>query len=374
MNCYNGCVETVSDKCVKYTGDSVPVLGIETGDTLFSIEQILIDRVVSFLDGTGINITVDPAAYCELVTKYLAPCFPECGTPTVVDLFTALVKAACDLQGQMDAVVAHVDTIDAPLTVDCLSGVTSTSGIHDIVQAVITKLCELNIDLTALALDVDTNYVKLADLNTLIQAYLDSIHTTTQYNSRMVPYSAVEYYGSLGNFDNTGAGIAGSGYDKIYLCNGLNGTPDKRGRVGVGAIVSVPGSALNSAVNPSYPGNPNYAVGDVAGANTVLLTEAQLPAHTHANTLTDPTHTHFLYSNDNGTSSAIDATHYAASNHADGGNLGYNIVNGTSSTATLGKSEPKATGVTINNAAVGSGTAHANIQPVVACYYIMYIP
>ena len=41
-NCYNGCVEITSDKCIKYTGVDVPILGIKNGDSLSFIEQSLI--------------------------------------------------------------------------------------------------------------------------------------------------------------------------------------------------------------------------------------------------------------------------------------------------------------------------------------------
>jgi len=369
-NCYNGCVEITSDKCVRYTGIGSVPLGIATGDTLLSVETILINNVVSFLTGTGIDITIDPTAYCTLVSSFL----PE-GTPTLIDVLTALVKAACALQVEALSAQSQINTIDAPLTVGCLTGVTSTSGIHDIVQAVITKLCTVETNLTALTLDVDTNYVKLADLNTLIQAYLDSIVPSTQYGSRMVPYSAVEYYGTLANFDVTGAGLAGPGFTDIYLCNGLNGTPDKRGRVAVGAIVSVPGGALDSTVNPSYTGNPNYAIGDSGGANTITLTESQLPAHTHINTLTDPTHTHLLFGGSQGTTTGttIDATHVMARANDNSQTNGYIGIN-SPDVATYGLSGATSSGVSINNTAIGGGTAHANIQPVKACYYIMYIP
>jgi microcystin-dependent protein len=370
MNCYNGCVETIADECVKYTGLSIPELGISTGDTLKHVEQAITNALTPLLTGTGDAITLASGDVCDLIVGYLTSGLVH----TSKDWIKALAKGECDLQGQISGIDAVLAALNADYSIGCLTGVTASSDTHAIVQAIITKLCATAAGLTALGLDVSTNYVKLADLNTLIQAYLDSIHTTTQYNSRMVPYTAVEYYGTLANFDNTGAGISANGYDKIYLCNGLNGTPDKRGRVGVGAIVSVPGGALDSAVNPSYPGNPNYAVRGTAGANTVVLTSDQLPPHTHANTLTDPTHSHLLYSNDSGTDTVIDATHYAAREHAWGDTLSYKVANGTSSAATLGKSEPKATGVTINNVAVGNGVAHANIQPVVACYYVMYIP
>ena len=170
-NCYNGCVEITSDKCVKYTGlDSIP-LGITTGDSLLLVEEALISNVVSFLDGTGINITISPEDYCALVTSYL----PEGSVFTAVELFRALVKAACDLQTQVTAVAADVATLNSDYTVDCLSGVTTSSDTHAIVQAIINKLCETGVDLAALALDVDTNYVKLSQLNSLIASYQNSL-------------------------------------------------------------------------------------------------------------------------------------------------------------------------------------------------------
>ena len=58
-NCYNGCTEIVSDRCVKYTGIDVPVLGIQTGDSLSFVEQALITFLTSTLDGTGIYPIVD---------------------------------------------------------------------------------------------------------------------------------------------------------------------------------------------------------------------------------------------------------------------------------------------------------------------------
>lgn len=347
-NCYNGCVETTSDKCVRYTGNAVEELSIETGDSLFVVEQALINAVVSFLDGTGIDITINPTAYCTLVTSYLPECKPVCAPPTAVELFEALVKAACDLQTQVDAIDATLTTLNADYTIDCLTGVTASSDTHAIVQAVIDKLCDLGVDLAALALDVDTNYVKLSDLDALIQAYLDSTSTSSAYYTKMVPYTVVEYYGTLTHFDSTGAGTGD--WINIYLCNGENGTPDKRGRVPVGAIQLVPGGALNAAVNPATPGNPNYALLDTMyGANTITLDITQIPSHNHL--LTDPGHTHT----------------YEGSIQPGGG--GESSRDGVQATLTTNSST---TGITI--ASAGGGLGHSNIQPTLACYYIMYIP
>lgn len=323
--------------------------------------------MVSFLGATGISIAIDLDDYCNLVTQYLPPCFPECGNPSALELFTALVKAACDLQVQVDAVEADIAVLNADYDVDCLTGVTSSSDTHAVVQATITKLCALGLDLDALALDLDTNYVKLSDLNTLIQAYLDSLSPSSQYYTRMVPYTAVEYYGPLSYFDITGAGNPADGFDKIYLCNGLNGTPDKRGRVGVGAIVGVGGGALDAAVDPIYAGNPNYAIGDGGGANTVILNSTQIPAHSHPIVITDPGHEHAPGSSifrGNRTTDDSGGTQCVATQ----------LTNGDPALTAAEYTANTTTGITASISNTGGGLGHANIQPVRACYYIMYIP
>jgi microcystin-dependent protein len=367
-NCFNGCSEIVSDRCVRYTGVDVPVLGIKTGDSLSFVEQALIEFLTSTLDGSGIKPDIDPTIICNLVKQYL----PTCGDLTVVDFITALIKAACDLQTQVDAVVADIATIEAPYTIECLTGVTSTSGTHAIVQAIITKLCTVETNLAALTLNVATNYVAIANINSYIAAYLASLNPggTVPYSEKMVPYTVVEYYGSLGNFDSTGAGLVGTQWEKIYLCNGLNGTPDKRGRVGVGAINSVPGGPLDAAVNPLTPVtgvfNPNYSVYDKAGTNSIILTTQQIPSHTHI-----PTVTSSLTPNPHGHTSSVGTTQSSGSGTPNA-RVGFDAATGSIS-ANVGNTTLTLT-VGVTNANTGGDLPHDNKQPALACYYIMYIP
>ena len=245
------------------------------------------------------------------------------------------------------------------------TGVTACSDTHAIVQATINKLCATIVQLTALELDVDTNYVKLADLDALIAAYIASTTGggSTQQYLKMVPYVAYEYYGPLTNFDGSGIGIPASGFYKVYLCNGLNGTPDKRGRVTVGAIQNVPGGPLDAAVNPLNAGNPNYALYNTAGENTVTLITSQLPVHSHSAVAVS-------------TASVSPNPHshsYAGVRVPSGGGDGSRTsVPENKTTGSVDLTVSVNTGVTIGNA--GSGAAHANIQPVIAAYYIMYIP
>jgi hypothetical protein len=372
-NCFNGCAEIVSDQCVRYTGIDVPVLGIKNGDSLSFVEQALITFLTSTLDGSGIKVDINPTIICNLVKQYL----PTCGDLTVVDFLTALVKAACDLQTQVTAATASISSINSTLTVlngpytigSCLTGVTPTSGTHAVLQATINALC-------AFVAEVEASYVLINDLDTLIADYIASLPSSTLVNQKMVPYVAYEYYGSLTNFDATGAGTGD--WIKIYLCNGLNGTPDRRGVVAVGAISLVPGGPLPSSVSPAAsPFNPNYALGSpIVGANSVTLTSQQLPSHIHANTLTftNSDHTHFTVGG-NSSNSLITAATSIAIDAALGGNTSYALAQG-GVPATLGLTSPSKSALTIDltNVAAGGNLPHANNQPAIAAYYIMYRP
>ena len=366
--CYNGCVETVSDQCVRYTGINYEALGVETGDNLVSVEQAIMNALVPLLTGTGDAIGLSIS--CPIVDLYL-----PAHTPNTQELFTATVSAICSLQAQVFTINDILTILNADYAIDCLTGVTSSSDTHAIVQAIINKLCLTVTDLAALTLDVNTNYVKLADLDALIAAYLASQAGGggTQEYLKMVPYVAYEYYGSLTNFDGTGAGLNSAGFYKVYLCNGLNGTPDRRGRVAVGAIQNVPpiGIGLDAAVNPANPGNPNYAIFNTGGANTVTLITSQLPTHSHSAvgtttvTLNDPGHFHFAgRKNDfGGASGSIGLSkNLPQDNQSTTSTTGITITSNTANNVSIGVSD------------TGSGAAHPNIQPVIAAYYIMYIP
>jgi len=371
-NCYNGCTEITSDQCVKYTGVDVPVLGILKGDSLSYVEQALITFLTATLNGSGITIEIDEDLYCELVSQYLQ----ECSTVTAIDLFKALVQAACNLQEQVDAINAELDTLNADYTVGCLDGVVASDDTHTILQAVITKLCEIDVDLAALTIDVETNYVRISDINDYIAAYLADQAPATRFYTRMVPYCPIPYVGSLSFFDATGAGLSGTEWELIYLCNGLNGTPDMRGRVPVGAIVGVPGGSMDSAVDPASDPtfNPNYAVGGIGGANKQTLTISQMPVHAHG--VTDAGHSHKEFADEAISDvSDPDVTSTTAPARAlnDGVNENnYDIKASILLAATLGQSSTQITGISLTN--TGGGAAHPNIQPVLATYYIMYIP
>ena len=357
-NCFNGCSEITSDQCVRYTGIDVPALGIKSGDSLSFVEQSLIEFLTSALDGTGIHMPINSTIICDIVKDFL----PTCGELSLVDFTTALIKSVCSLKTQLDALSADVAAIEAPYTTGCLTVASGDSVTHQVVQAIITKLCTVQSDLNALAINLDTNYVKLADLCSLVIACVEQNtpgESTKLYN-KMVPYTVVEYYGSISNFDSTGVGIGD--WEKIYLCNGDNGTPDKRGRVGVGAT-NTPGTLPMAAAVAPGGLNPNYTYGSALGSNGVTLTTSQLPSHSHpgsgvVTTISPNPHSHsYVTPNAEGSASG------SADSHPDGP-----LVNRDTSTVTL-----SATSI-LTITPEGGNQPHPNNQPALACYYIMYIP
>jgi microcystin-dependent protein len=175
----------------------------------------------------------------------------------------------------------------------------------------------------------------------------------------MVPYTAVEFYPTdaiMGNFNN---GIGQGDWEKIYLCNGSNGTPDKRGVVPVGATTGMGGGVMSAKVNPGGF-NPNYSLGGgIIGDNSVTLTVGSMPSHTHTNNfaISPNPHKHSLPDvwNEGGN------THTASGGNAnEGPNIDPTGFTTLSITGTI--------------ADTGGGLPHQNNQPALACYYIIYLP
>lgn len=372
-NCFNGCAEIVSDQCVRYTGVDVAILGIKNGDSLSYVEQALIEFLTSTLDGTGINLTINPAIICDIVNKNLV----ACEDLTLPNVISAIIKAVCELDTRLTTLEGDFAALEGPYTVGCLTGVDSNSGTHAILQAVITKLCAHIVDFDAFVLDVETNYVKKSELCALVAACTPPAPPVL-YKDRMVPFTVVEYYGTIpGNFDGTGAGLGA--WDKIYLCNGLNGTPDKRGRVGVGVTTgvgstpSMGGGPMSPTVDPAVAGNPAYTLLGTQGANSIVLSPAQIPSHTHSasavSTPNDPGHKHSLipntYAGNDGRGTGVSPS-------------GTDVFNWETGKVRVDVVDTALTGITVDTtvtvAPTGGGLSHPNFQPGLGCYYIMYIP
>jgi microcystin-dependent protein len=360
-NCYNGCPQIISDQCVKYTGIDIPVLGIKNGDSLSYVEQAIITFLTSTLDGSGIKINIDKNIICEIVSKNL----PTCGDLTVVDFIKALIQAVCELKPLVDGTITDINEINSFISnlesaynVNCLLGVSDNDGTHAILQAVIDRLC-------AFIIDVEVTYVKLDDLDSLIADFLSGTTAASKYYTRMVPYMATPFFPTsavLAKFNN---GVGQDEWEKIYLCNGANGTPDLRGRVPVGVTDgtmgggTLPPAVVPGGLNPNYTALPTVSY---TGSNSIFLTKDQMPTHTHNNTVTVtiPDHTHsYKRLTDVGTSGPAGIEDGFVVNPTETG-----AINPVSLIPT----------VTVTNVPQGGNEAHSNVQPGTGCYYIIYLP
>ena len=272
-NCYNGCTEITSDKCVKYTGVDVPILGIKNGDSLSFVEQALITFLGAALDGTGILPVVPASDICPVVQANLDDCNPL----SLNNYLVGIIKTICILNEQLENIQGGAP--NGAYTLECVTGVQNPNSTSDVLQQTIVKLCEVEQSLNTFITDVTNNYVQIVDINTYIANYFNTNPEQQLLSNRMVPGSAQAYFGALTPFDASGAGIGV--WDRIFLCNGNNGTPDLRGRV-VAGYDSMGGSSADRLTN--FSGGVNGDVlGGFGGLESCLLTGAMsgVAAHTH---------------------------------------------------------------------------------------------
>lgn len=124
---------------------------------------------------------------------------------------------------------------------------------------------------------------------------------------------------------------------------------------GTSVTLSSPATATAAGVAARFsPYRDAQTVGAPGGSITKNLVTAELPAHTHANSLTDPGHTHTLNTGGN-TITVL----YSA-----GGAIGFGGgANNTNSLTALMSINSNTTGITINNASAGSGQAFGLTSP-----------
>jgi len=367
-NCYTGCAETTSDKCVRYTGIDIEILGIQNGDSLNYVTSTIVGFLTSTLDGSGIKYELDAENLCSIVSNELI----DCTDINVVNITNALSKAICTLDTLVTTNINDITTINGPYTPGCVPSIVGDEGVDVVLQATIDYICTVNTRLEALSLDVSTNYVQITDIDTYIANYIASQSGGgVGQKTKMVPYAVMEYYGPTGYFDATGAGTGD--WEEVYLCNGQNFTPDKRGRIAVGTTSGMLGGVFPTATDPAQPGNPTYSLLDTNGSNTVTLTESQIPNHTHTHTLSTTTSL-------TGEVTYISETFNTATNNTTGV---FTKEQGYPTNSTPGSPDTNSTGKLLLDAnhthtlsinPTGGGNSHSNIPPVLACHYIIYIP
>lgn len=362
-NCFDSCGDRqTTDRCVEYTGEDVEILGVCKGDTLYQIELIVLEKLQVLMDGTGITfetLTLD----CDFIKDILTGQDIQ-----LANIIQALVVANCTLKDLVDAISTQ---INAPFTLDtsCLTLPTSPTR-DDILKAVVAKACESSTSVTT----IQNDYVKASELCARVVACIAAINDGSsgeivQESTKMPKYCPIPYEGPLTVFDSSGKGITAQGYDKVYLCNGNNGTKDYRGRSPIGANVNVVGPTLQTGVDPAQIQNAGYglAVGDVRGEYAHTNTLLEEAPHTHA--ATQVAHSHFVVAV--GSDAPISSSSAVIRGHSTGGNFGYELE-GSSATPSVGRSSSATPLISVSSA--GGGQPHNNTHPVFVINYIIYLP
>jgi hypothetical protein len=149
--------------------------------------------------------------------------------------------------------------------------------------------------------------------------------------------------------NSAGAPIARGANPRVdFAANNQLTLPSGKGAglIGVDGMGGVASTFLNGV--PVVIGNQTTP-GSILGENLHQLTTAELAVHAHANSLSDPTHAHSSNANAGGSTTG-----------------GGQFSCGASSGATINAA---ATGLSINNANAGSGTAHNTVHRSMAVYW-----
>lgn len=137
-----------------------------------------------------------------------------------------------------------------------------------------------------------------------------------------------------------------------FAANNQLTLPNGKGITFVGADTMGGSASTFLSGAPIISGNATTP-GSVIGETLHQLITAELAAHTHASTLSDPTHSHLV-------SGAFQNTPVG------GGSNAQPLI----STGTLGDStNAVTTGITLNNVSAGSGTAHNTVQRSMIVYW-----
>jgi microcystin-dependent protein len=353
---------TVSSDCVVWRGGAIPALGICNGDPITFVELQIIEKIKDLLALDAKQLEDFDISTCASLSQKLLG-----KDPTLVNLLQVMWTNQCTLSEAIKAIENRIDAqqpVPYPFQLGCVTPAGNSSTSDAILQGVINKLCTLQTQVNALTPSVDTLVqVKIAENlgkmlkglgnRGIVKSGKDS-DITFLFNSFVPPFTPLAYYGPVTNFDATGKGLPGTPYEGWYLLSGYNGVPDVRGRTLVAAVKNIPGTALDTEVDPAKAENSanNYLPGQKFGTSSVKLTVAQLPAHSHG--VNDPGHSHSMpYP----TPEKFSGSKFDAANEK-------NLATRTTAIAK--------TGVTINNA--GGDQPHDNRQPSFAVTgYIMRI-
>ena len=385
----------ISDQTVQYTGPAITSLGICTGDTLAEIEGVLLQKIVNYATGVGISIPGIGLAGSSCAALF-SECISCCDSCTDLPcLLTCYFNAICTLYTDVQAMQTELNSFSTGYNTACLSGVSSSSPLHDVLQELIVEFCALS---SAFGVLQGTLSNFQAGIGNTIGNFLATAITSSQQAPGLTgPHIAksgtgaslqlnfmgfcpigvvLPYVGSLSNFSG-GVGLANTPVYGWSLANGANGTVNMMGQVPVG-ITTMGGSLPSNASTLSGSFVTTGIDGTFPGSATVTLNSGQVPATGITGSLNDPGHNHGLYYSMEGAASGTDTQKI---NPIGTGGL-YNSA--YTDLETVPASFPSSqvggtvfiiynkTGISLGSdtRVAGGGGSHNNMQPSTGVYYI----
>lgn len=386
----SNCANPTVDKCIKYTGAPVPLLGICTGDYLNEIEDIILKNIVNFASGVGIMISDIDFTTCSLFTQYITCCNADGDVPkSLHDLIKIIFEVLCGLDSRITTLEDFINDLKTgPYSVGCLSGLPTSPTFKQIIQAMLLELCSLATSLASLQAQITALTTGLPDtIGIFLLSHINScqglsaINKTGTGSTANLQFSGVPpigtvvpFFGDLGLFDGSGVGRTGYGACGWALADGRGGRPNWQGVTAMGATVA------GAPTNPSAQG-ATYSVGSsMTGQTVVTLSPAQVPSLPISGGINDPGHDHVIFTKIRNTTAAQGGSN----NYADfTGPLGDNTGASNPFATPVGGSghgipttfiSKSTTGITLSGAsAAGGGGSHENRMPFFVATWIIRI-
>ena len=356
------------DTQVQYTGQAIPQLNICNGDLLSEVEATILQQILNFQQGIGISFSDIDLTTCECFHEKVG-CCGAASCQTLDCILQAYLECMCSMYADIQVLKTEVSEMyDGPYNTQCLSGVTDASKLPDIIKEMIKELCAAEATITALQTQITNLSTGLpTTIGNFMSGALQSCQSQLVENSSGSSYTATfkgfapigtitAFAGNLGDFDSNGLGKPNSEVCGWAIADGRNGTQNMKGVYPLGTTDMI--SSLPVVGAGSYPAT------SVGGKYSVALTTTNIPTMSVSGSVTGIVANFPFFK--------------VSRKHAQTGDntMGYQGDGSGTSTADgipNGSINADISGGTLSASVGGAGTAHENMPPYRALYFIQRI-
>lgn len=377
-NCPAYFKKRIPDSNIEYTGPAIPSLGICTGDILTEVEAIILQKVIDYSTGVGINIPQIDLTSCNLFVNFITCC----STCTDLNcLMQVIFTSLCTLYTDFTSLQSEINTLlNGPYALACLSGLGSNPTLVQIIQEIIKELCNAEAAITTLQGQISSltttlpttigNFLSNALSSCQSTAGMTKSGTGASFTASFKGFALVgvvlPYAGpTAGLFDSTGLGLVNTPACGWALANGNNGTQNMIGQVPVGAGIGIMGGTT-----PVNATGTNYPLFAKIGEPTHTLIATEIPS---TGVSVSGSHTHDFFAVSDCKSTTGNANNVWVVDVATPNPGGCNTEATTgpfyNTPHTFSDKISTFTG-TYSGSTAGGGGSHNNVQPSTALLYI----